>query len=255
VSAVRPRWAAGLDRCDPPHPPVHADRAPAPRCSSLLRFIAWYAHLTYTIFLAVAVVPARLLCCRSCRSGLSRRRVLSQSFGEFFRSFNHLRARREGAVLVPILLPSPNAPANLPPPRPLAKRLSLFDCRTDSALPRVALFRPIVISSFLATTSLLVPFSRDLGPIRWGLPAFYLDHPCASGSMLLLPLMDRFIVVPERGDRRLPPRRRLPEHGIRIVSSVSRSCPVFRESARASGMPRWFSITTHTDCGKLFIVS
>lgn len=170
-----------------PHPTVHAI-VHQRLVFELLRFIAGYAHLTYTIFLAVAVY--RLLGFEL-PSGF-RRPFLSQSFGEFFRSFNHYV---RDAVLSLFYFP-------------------MLGHLRHHARPRLATigaaYASIVIGSFLLH-DLLVPFAISVDPV--GTSAFYLD-PVRVGSMLALWTL---IIVPNAG---IAPRRRAPRSRIRIVISV-----------------------------------
>jgi len=93
------------------HPTVHANRAPAPR----VRVAALHRRVrTPHVHDLLAVAVYRLLGFEL-PSGF-RRPFLSQSFGEFFRSFKPLRARRGAvAVLFPDARPSP------PPRAPSAR--------------------------------------------------------------------------------------------------------------------------------------
>jgi len=154
----------------------------------LLRFIAGYAHLTYTIFLAVAVY--RLLGFEL-PSGF-RRPFLSQSFGEFFRSFNHYV---RDAVLSLFYFP-------------------MLGHLRHHARPRIATigaaYTSIVIGSFLLH-DLLVPFAISIDPV--GTFGFYLD-PVRIGSMLALWTL---IIVPNAG---IAPRRRPPRSRARVAISV-----------------------------------
>ncbi len=169
------------------HPTVHAI-AHQRLVFELLRFIAGYAYLTYTIFLAVAVY--RLLGFEL-PSGY-RWPFLSRSFGEFFRRFNHYV---RDAVLSLFYFP-------------------MLGHLRHHARPRIAAigaaYASIVIGSFLLH-DLLVPFAISVDPV--GTFAFYLD-PVRVGSMLALWTL---IIVPNTGiaSRRRPPRSR-----IRIVVSV-----------------------------------
>ncbi|HEX4423537.1 MAG TPA: hypothetical protein VH165_36760 [Kofleriaceae bacterium] len=154
----------------------------------LLRFVAGYAHLTYTIFLAVAVY--RLLGFEL-PSGY-RRPFLSQSFGEFFRSFNHYV---RDAVLSLFYFP-------------------ILGHLRHHARPRLATigaaYASIVIGSFLLH-DLLVPFAISVEPV--GTFAFFLD-PVRVASMVA---MWTLIIVPNAG---IAPRRRAPRSRLRIVASV-----------------------------------
>ncbi|HEX3758943.1 MAG TPA: hypothetical protein VHW23_09565 [Kofleriaceae bacterium] len=154
----------------------------------LLRFIAGYAHLTYTIFLAVAVY--RLLGFEL-PSGY-RWPFLSRSFGEFFRSFNHYV---RDAVLSLFYFP-------------------MLGHLRHRARPRVATimaaYASILIGSFLLH-DLLVPFAISVEPV--GTFAFYLD-PVRVGSMLALWTL---IIIPNAG---IAPRRRPPGSRTRVVMSV-----------------------------------
>src|SRR5262249_26364383 len=154
----------------------------------LLRFIAGYAHVTYTIFLAVAVY--RLLGFEL-PSGF-RRPFLSRSFGEFFRSFNHYV---RDAVLSLFYFPM----------------LGHLRHRARPRLPAIgAAYASIVIGSFLLH-DLLVPFAISVDVV--GTAGFYLD-PVRVGSMLALWTL---IIVPNAG---IAPRRRPPRSRIRIAASV-----------------------------------
>jgi hypothetical protein len=154
----------------------------------LLRFVVAYAHLTYTIFLAVAVY--RLLGFEL-PSGF-RRPFLSQSFGEFFRSFNHYV---RDAVLSLFYFP-------------------MLGHLRHHARPRLATigaaYTSIVIGSFLLH-DLLVPAAISVEPMDTA--EFYLD-PVRIGSMLALWTL---IIVPNAG---IAPRRRPPKSRFRIVASV-----------------------------------
>ena len=169
------------------HPTVHAI-VHQRLVFELLRFIAGYAHVTYTIFLAVAVY--RLLGFEL-PSGF-RRPFLSRSFGEFFRSFNHYV---RDAVLSLFYFP-------------------MLGHLRHHARPRIATigaaYASIVIGSFLLH-DLLVPFAISVD--RVGTFAFYLD-PVRIGSMLALWTL---IIVPNAG---IAPRRRPPRTPIRVVVSV-----------------------------------
>ena len=155
---------------------------------ALVRFIAGYAHLTYTIFLAVAVY--RLLGFEL-PSGF-RRPFLSRSFGEFFRSFNHYV---RDAVLSLFYFP-------------------MLGHLRHHARPRIATigaaYTSIVIGSFLLH-DLLVPFAISVDPV--GTFAFYLD-PVRIASMVALWTL---IIVPSAG---IAPRRRPPTSRIRAVVAV-----------------------------------
>jgi hypothetical protein len=154
----------------------------------LLRFIGGYAHLTYTIFLAVAVY--RLLGFEL-PSGF-RRPFLSRSFGEFFRSFNHYV---RDAVLSLFYFP-------------------MLGHLRNHARPRIATigaaYTSIVIGSFLLH-DLLVPFAISVEPA--GTFAFYLD-PVRIGSMFALWTL---IIIPNAG---IAPRRRPAMSRIRTVAAV-----------------------------------
>lgn len=154
----------------------------------LLRFIAGYAHLTYTIFLAVAVY--RLLGFEL-PSGF-RRPFLSQSFGEFFRSFNHYV---RDAVLSLLYFP-------------------MLGHLRHHARPRIAsigaAYTSIVIGSFLLH-DLLVPLAVSVAPVTT--LAFYLD-PVRVASLLALWTL---IIVPNAG---IAARRRPPRSRSRVVASV-----------------------------------
>lgn len=154
----------------------------------LLRFVVAYAHLTYTIFLAVAVY--RLLGFEL-PSGF-RRPFLSQSFGEFFRSFNHYV---RDAVLSLFYFP-------------------MLGHLRHHARPRLATigaaYTSIVIGSFLLH-DLLVPVAISVEPVET--VAFYLD-PVRIGSLLALWTL---IIVPNAG---IAPRRRPPKSRLRTVASV-----------------------------------
>lgn len=169
------------------HPTVHAI-VHQRLVFELLRFIAGYAHVTYTIFLAVAVY--RLLGFEL-PSGF-RRPFLSRSFGEFFRSFNHYV---RDAVLSLFYFP-------------------MLGHLRHHARPRIATigaaYASIVIGSFLLH-DLLVPFAISVD--RVGTFGFYLD-PVRIGSMLALWTL---IIVPNAG---IAPRRRPPRTPIRVVVSV-----------------------------------
>jgi hypothetical protein len=169
------------------HPTVHAI-VHHRLVLELLRFLAGYAHLTYTIFLAVAVY--RLLGFEL-PSGF-RRPFLSQSFGEFFRSFNHYV---RDAVLSLFYFP-------------------MLGHLRHHARPRIATigaaYTSIVIGSFLLH-DLLVPFAISIDPV--GPFAFYLD-PVRIASMLALWTL---IIVPNAG---IAPRRRPPRSRARVVISV-----------------------------------
>src|SRR5262249_30598351 len=151
----------------------------------LLQFVAAYAHVTYTIFLAVAVY--RLLGFEL-PSGF-RRPFLSQSFGEFFRAFNHYV---RDAVLALFYFP-------------------MLGHLRHHARPRLATigaaYTSIVIGSFLLH-DLLVPLaiSVDLA----GTSALYLD-PVRIGGLLALWTL---IIVPNAG---IAPRRRPPRSRIRVM--------------------------------------
>jgi hypothetical protein len=169
------------------HPTVHAI-VHQRLVFELLRFIAGYAYLTYTIFLAVAVY--RLLGFEL-PSGYHWP-FLSRSFGEFFRRFNHYV---RDAVLSLFYFP-------------------MLGHLRHHARPRIAAigaaYTSIVIGSFLLH-DLLVPFAISVDPV--GTFALYLD-PVRVGSMLALWTL---IIVPNTGiaSRRRPPRSR-----IRVVVSV-----------------------------------
>jgi D-alanyl-lipoteichoic acid acyltransferase DltB (MBOAT superfamily) len=154
----------------------------------LLRFVAAYAHVTYTIFLAVAVY--RLLGFEL-PSGF-RRPFLSRSFSEFFRSYNHYV---RDAVLSLLYFP-------------------MLGHLRHHARPRLATigaaYASIVIGSFLLH-DLLVPLAIAVEPV--GTFAFYLD-PVRIASMLVLWTL---IIVPNAG---IAPRRRPPMSRTRIVVSV-----------------------------------
>ncbi len=169
------------------HPTVHAI-VHQRLVFELVRFIAGYAHVTYTIFLAVAVY--RLLGFEL-PSGF-RRPFLSQSFGEFFRSFNHYV---RDAVLSLFYFP-------------------MLGHLRHHARPRIATigaaYTSIVIGAFLLH-DLLVPFAISVDPV--GTFAFYLD-PVRIGSMFALWTL---IIVPNAG---IAPRRRPPRSRIRIALSV-----------------------------------
>jgi hypothetical protein len=169
------------------HPTVHAI-VHQRFVFELLRFIAGYAHVTYTIFLAVAVY--RLLGFEL-PSGF-RRPFLSQSFGEFFRSFNHYV---RDAVLSLFYFP-------------------MLGHLRHHARPRIATigaaYASIVIGSFLLH-DLLVPLAISVDPV--GTFAFYLD-PVRIGSMLALWTL---IIIPNAG---IAPRRRPPRSLIRVVVAV-----------------------------------
>jgi len=154
----------------------------------LLRFLAGYARLTYTIFLAVAVY--RLLGFEL-PSGY-RWPFLSRSFGEFFRSFNHYV---RDAVLSLFYFP-------------------MLGHLRHRARPRlatiIAAYASILIGSFLLH-DLLVPFAISVEPV--GTFAFYLD-PVRVGSMLALWTL---IILPNAG---IAPRRRPPSSRLRVVLSV-----------------------------------
>ncbi len=169
------------------HPTVHAivhQRV----VFELLRFITAYAHLTYTIFLAVAVY--RLLGFEL-PSGY-RRPFLSRSFGEFFRSFNHYV---RDAVLSLFYFP-------------------MLGHLRNHARPRIATigaaYASIVIGSFLLH-DLLVPFAISVDPVAT--VGFYLD-PVRIASMVTLWTL---IIVPNAG---IAPRRRPPRSRFRIVVAV-----------------------------------
>jgi hypothetical protein len=154
----------------------------------LLRFVVAYAHLTYTIFLAVAVY--RLLGFEL-PSGF-RRPFLSQSFGEFFRSFNHYV---RDAVLSLFYFPM----------------LGHLRLHARARLASIgAAYASIVIGAFLLH-DLLVPVAISVEPGET--LAFYLD-PVRIGSMLALWTL---IIVPNAG---IAPRRRPPRSRRRIVVSV-----------------------------------
>jgi hypothetical protein len=154
----------------------------------LLRFVAAYAHVTYTIFLAVAVY--RLLGFEL-PSGF-RRPFLSRSFSEFFRSYNHYV---RDAVLSLLYFP-------------------MLGHLRHHARPRLATigaaYASIVIGSFLLH-DLLVPLAIAVEPV--GTFAFYLD-PVRIASMLVLWTL---IIVPNAG---IAPRRRPPMSRTRIAVSV-----------------------------------
>jgi hypothetical protein len=154
----------------------------------LLRFLAGYAHITYTIFLAIAVY--RLLGFEL-PSGF-RRPFLSRSFGEFFRSFNHYV---RDAVLSLFYFP-------------------MLGYLRHHARPRLATigaaYTSIVIGSFLLH-DLLVPLAVSVEPV--GTLAFYLD-PVRIACMFALWTL---IIIPNAG---IAPRRRLPRPLIRVVLSV-----------------------------------
>jgi hypothetical protein len=160
------------------HPTVHAI-VHQRLVFELLRFIAGYAHLTYTIFLAVAVY--RLLGFEL-PSGF-RWPFLSRSFGEFFRSFNHYV---RDAVLSLFYFP-------------------MLGHLRHHARPRIAsigaAYTSIVIGSFLLH-DVLVPLAISVEPAAT--TAFYLD-PVRVASLLALWTL---IIVPNAGiaPRRLPPR-------------------------------------------------
>ena len=169
------------------HPTVHAI-VHQRLVFELLRFLAGYAHVTYTIFLAVAVY--RLLGF-DLPSGF-RRPFLSQSFGEFFRSFNHYV---RDAVLSLLYFP-------------------MLGHLRHHARPRLAAigaaYTSIVIGSFLLH-DLLVPLAISVEPVATF--AFYLD-PVRIVSLLALWTL---IIVPNAG---IAPRRRPPRPLIRVVLSV-----------------------------------
>jgi hypothetical protein len=169
------------------HPTVHAI-VHQRLVFELLRFIAGYAHITYTIFLAVAVY--RLLGFEL-PSGF-RRPFLSQSFGEFFRTYNHYV---RDAVLSLFYFP-------------------MLGHLRHRARPRLAsigaAYTSIVIGSFLLH-DLLVPCAISVEPA--GTLASYLD-PVRVASMLALWTL---IIVPNAG---IAPRRRPPRSPIRIVIAV-----------------------------------
>lgn len=186
VSAVAAwRLVATVQAID--HPTVHAI-VHQRLVVELLRFIAGYAHLTYTIFLAIAVY--RLLGFEL-PSGF-RRPFLSRSFSEFFRSFNHYV---RDAVLSLFYFP-------------------MLGHLRHHARPRIATigaaYTSIVIGSFLLH-DLLVPFAISVDPT--GTFGFYLD-PVRIASMLALWTL---IIVPNAG---IAPRRRPPSSRIRVVVSV-----------------------------------
>jgi hypothetical protein len=154
----------------------------------LLRFLAGYAHVTYTIFLAIAVY--RLLGFEL-PSGF-RRPFLSRSFAEFFRSFNHYV---RDAVLSLLYFP-------------------MLGHLRHHARPRIATigaaYTSIVIGSFLLH-DLLVPLAISVDPA--GTLAFYAD-PVRVASMLALWTL---IIVPNAG---IAPRQRPPRSRTRIAASV-----------------------------------
>jgi hypothetical protein len=169
------------------HPTVHAI-VHQRLVFDLLRFIADYAYVTYTIFLAVAVY--RLLGFEL-PSGF-RRPFLSQSFGEFFRSFNHYV---RDAVLSLFYFP-------------------MLGHLRHHARPRLATigaaYASIVIGSFVLH-DLLVPFAISVDPV--GTFASKLD-PVRVGSMLALWTL---IIIPSAG---IAPRRRPPRSRLRVVLFV-----------------------------------
>src|SRR5262249_36632915 len=121
-----------------------------------------------------------------------RRPFLSQSFGEFFRSFNHYV---RDAVLSLFYFP-------------------MLGHLRHHARPRIATIgaasASIVIGSFLLH-DLLVPFAISVDPV--GTFESYLD-PVRIGSMFVLWTL---IIVPNAG---IAPRRRTPRPVIRVVVSV-----------------------------------
>src|SRR4029453_6377028 len=153
-----------------------------------VRFLAAYAHITYTIFLAIAVY--RLLG-YELPSGF-RRPFLSRSFGEFFRSFNHYV---RDAVLSLLYFP-------------------MLGHLRHHARPRLATigaaYTSILIGSFLLH-DLLVPVAISVQPAT--VLAFHLD-PVRIASLLALWTL---IIVPGAG---IAPRRRPAMSRLRIVASV-----------------------------------
>jgi hypothetical protein len=169
------------------HPTVHAI-VHQRLVFELLRFLAAYAHITYTIFLAVAVY--RLLGFEL-PSGF-RRPFLSRSFGEFFRSFNHYV---RDAVLSLFYFPM----------------LGHLRHRARARLATIgAAYTSIVIGSFLLH-DLLVPIAISVEPV--GTLALHLD-PVRMVSLVALWTL---IIVPNAG---IAPRRRPPMSRTRIVVSV-----------------------------------
>lgn len=154
----------------------------------LLRFIAGYAHLTYTIFLAIAVY--RLLGFEL-PSGF-RRPFLSRSFGEFFRSFNHYV---RDAVLSLFYFPM----------------LGHLRHRARARIATIAAaYASIVIGSFLLH-DVLVPAAISVDPATTF--ATFLD-PVRVASLVALWTL---IIVPNAG---LAPRARPPMSRVRIAACV-----------------------------------